>query len=185
MPPKDWDEVKGIVDALLKGLIGTTKDTGGSQTAGTVMGKENAILKKLAQMDDKVANNMILKQTEYKSVVIPSTGYQTVSFSFAKPVRILGIYLGSYFKSSTTLPVYIINGENSFQTSLYIESVGAYYSLVWMGTYRGMPAFRSSVVAQVETLPDIWATQLDIQIGANSGTAGSSTNMWVLYQEEG
>lgn len=172
--------VQGVLDR-----IGTTKDTDGSTTTGTVMGKENAILKKLTQMDEKIANNMILKQTERQNIKIPSSGYQISSFSFHKPVRILGIYLGSNFKSGVSVPVYIINGENSFQTSLNISSVNVYYSLAWSGPYRGTPTFRAAIDAMNETIPDVWATQIDIQIGSNSGTPDKSSNISIIYQEEG
>lgn len=43
--------VQGVLDR-----IGTTADTGGSTTAGTVMGKENAVLNKLGNLTQNVAN---------------------------------------------------------------------------------------------------------------------------------
>lgn len=40
MSPKDWDKI----NELLRTIIGNPADTGGDATAGTVMGKENAII---------------------------------------------------------------------------------------------------------------------------------------------
>ena len=53
MPPKDWDNIRDGIAALLDRLIGNTGDTGGSQTAGTVMAKENAILKKIEDLTER------------------------------------------------------------------------------------------------------------------------------------
>ncbi len=53
MAPKDGNIIKDGIAALLKGLVGTPEDTGGSHTAGTVMAKENAILKKIGDLTER------------------------------------------------------------------------------------------------------------------------------------
>lgn len=182
---KDALENASVSEVLNR--IGLTGDTGGSQTAGTVFGKENAILGKLVQLDNKVVNNMILKQTGSKNITIPSSGYLPVSFAFVKPVRILAIYMGGNFKGGSYMPVYIINGEHSFQTSLVINSAGsyAYYALAWDGIRRGSLRFTSQGGDAYEIVQDVWATRIDIQIALDSTNAGKTSSLTVVYQEEG
>lgn len=56
MAPKDGNIIKDGIAALLRGLVGSPGDTGGSQTSGTVMAKENELLKKVASLDTSIEN---------------------------------------------------------------------------------------------------------------------------------
>lgn len=116
MLPKDWDEMKGIVDALLKGLIGTTKDTGGSQTAGTVMGKENAILKMVGEVNAVVTSPRRMRITEH---AIASNAEKSILFDFGKTVKFNYFkFSGGSGKAIGNGTVYFINGEDSISYSI-------------------------------------------------------------------
>lgn len=163
--------------------IGSTRDTGGSQTAGTVMGKENAIMGMLKSYDSKIKNNMILKQTAHRNITVPSTGIVKIDFDFGKPVRIIGVYFRlNQTSSSLTFPAYIINGEDSFTTYFFADKSGGIGFFV--RDNGGSLCFRIGIDGSIKLIPDIWATKLEFQISSGV-TIGSDIYTYAIYQEEG
>lgn len=59
MAPKDGNIIKDSIAALLRGLVGSPGDTGGSTTAGTMMAKENAIMERIEEARDTIVNQQI------------------------------------------------------------------------------------------------------------------------------
>lgn len=177
------DSIKTEFDDL---NIGNPTDTGGSQTAGTVMAKENAIMQMMKDYGSQVKNNMILKQTPQKAITeISANKWPNVEFEFDKPVRIVGIRLSFTLAtagSQFNIPVYIINGEDSFTARIISDrssvfAVLSYISnsdLAFWGLYQNVHPIPS----------DIWATRLSIQVGSYAKT-GSTVYAYVVYQEEG
>lgn len=166
--------------------IGSTRDTGGSQTAGTVMGKENAIMKMLEAHDSKIKGNMILKQTQTRTIQ-KSSGRLNIDFDFSKPVRIVGAHIRvtkASSSSSVTIPAYIINGEDSFTTNFLIPSSGSGGTGVFMRDNSGEVGFFVASDGAFKLIPDIWATKLTFQIWSGV-TTGSNVYTYVIYQEEG
>lgn len=182
--PRDWTQtVKQTVDRI-KAIIGNPDDTGGSETTGTVMGKENTIMKMLKDYDGKVKNNMILKQTPEQNFTMPSSKNLEIDFEFGKPVRIIGVYFSfASFPKNVTAPAYIINGENSFTTKFFVdESSGV---AVFLRDNNGSLGFRIGISSGVQIISDIWATKLTFQLPSEIVEAGTTIRAHAIYQEEG
>lgn len=162
--------------------IGETDDTGGTETTGTLMAKENAILEMLNKQSNKVKNNMVLKEM-VKSIVLSEGQVSNLSFSFDKPVKFLGLYFdnASGF-TAQNIPTYIINGENSTQITTVFVTQRSWYAVRWTGSTRSGYQMSDKIVNAAEIFPDIWLTQLDLHI---TGSSSGNTSAKVLYQEEG
>lgn len=83
MTPKDWDEIKG----LLERIIGQPDHTGGSTTEGTVMGKENKILEEIYAIKDKRETLSSL----YKTVTFPAGSTNTYVIEPGYKFKFLGL----------------------------------------------------------------------------------------------
>lgn len=164
--------------------IGSPNDVGGTETAGTVMAKENAILGMLNGYQSKVKNNMVLKQTETRVIKNPgSAGLIDVTFDFKKPVRIIGIVLTTKWNSQLTIPVYIINGEESFRCGLRTQNTGIFLLVRDGNGLTFWPLWNDTYINH--HISDIWATKLNIQGPGGVLAAGSDLSAYVIYQEEG
>lgn len=106
MPPKDLD----IINGLLRKIIGDSADTGGSATAGTVMGKENAILSLLTSGGAKV-----VKSIQHVTYAIRSGAgsYGEVAISTVTPEKCLVIFerLSDSTNSGTALLSYTLSSD--------------------------------------------------------------------------
>lgn len=185
--PRDWTQtVKQTVDRI-KAIIGNPDDTGGSETTGTVMGKENTIMKMLKDYDGKVKNNMILKQTPQQNFTMPSSKNLEIDFEFGKPVRIIGVYFTFVpFVSPSKIvsaPTYIINGENSFTTDFFADSSRGVAAFV--RDNNGELRFRIGGGNDIQIISDIWATKLTFQLPPGIVEAGTTISAHAIYQEEG
>lgn len=193
MAPKDGDIIKDSIAVLLRGIIGTTGDTGGSQTAGSVFAKENEMLRLLHLSLAK--GNMILKKTASKSVTnnqAAGQSYKSLEFSFDKPVRFVGFAMQSAMASSSSSTgiskgLHLINGEDSFSvdmavknnTFLFLQALDNANAL----TFSPKSTNGSSMTTDV-LIPDVWVTKVVLQIGT-SAVYGSTFSGYVIYQEEG
>lgn len=182
--PRDWMQtVKQTVDRI-KAIIGNPDDTGGSETTGTVMGKENTIMKMLKDYDGKVKNNMILKQTPEQNFTMPSSKNLEIDFEFGKLVRIIGVYFTfASFPKSVSAPAYIINGENSFTTRFFADDNNGV--AVFVRDNNGSLGFRIGISSSVQIISDIWATKLTFQLPPEIVEAGTTISAHAIYQEEG
>lgn len=137
MPPKDWDNIKDGIAALLGSLIGSAEDTGGSQTAGTVMAKENEIMGMILAAGNKqiwgkwvsiavknLSVNLVAGETKTEKVVIPANTW----FNH--------IYVGKSV-SGTDMGASIATkiGKISFSTPTRntAGSIGWHYAYTYMG----------------------------------------------------
>ena len=182
--PRDWMQtVKQTVDRI-KAIIGNPDDTGGSETTGTVMGKENTIMKMLKDYDGKVKNNMILKQTPRQNFTMPSSKNLEIDFEFGKPVRIIGVHFTfASLPKNVTPPTYIINGENSFTTDFFADR--SHGVAVFLRDNNGELRFRIGGGSDVQIISDIWATKLTFQLPPGIVEAGTTILAHAIYQEEG
>ena len=57
--PRDWMETVRETVERIRALIGSPADTGGSATAGTIMGKENAIIEKVNLIEAEINESKI------------------------------------------------------------------------------------------------------------------------------
>lgn len=150
MPPKDWDNIRDGIAALLDRLIGNTGDTGGSQTAGTVMAKENAILKKIEDLTERqrmfsrdqiwghwttlgnASGTVRVQYGETKSTTIkvPEGAWfaylRTRVSSWTGAERPKGAPNGSITIGGTTYPVLLAN-------SPYVDGQYRYYTTTYTG----------------------------------------------------
>lgn len=190
MAPKDGNIIKDGIAALLRGLVGSPGDTGGSTTAGTVMAKENTIMEMLDEQDAKSIRNMVWKTTETKTETISSSKIGGITFSFEKPVKFRALYVSvtGTTTPSITAPIYFINGENSKMFSLSIN-FGSSTTACYLFGYRVGSTWTTGLTLQHTTqnswLPvfDFWITKLTIQIPANSSNYGQIISCCVDYQE--
>lgn len=169
--------------------IGKPNDVGGTETEGTVMAKENAILEMLNGYDGKVKNNMILKQTPLKRFTMPSSGILDASVEFEKPVRIVGIYIYGAWKSDNSWAIsylcYVINGEDSYTAQvLPTYKDASIYTFVLNGK-SGRFALRNGFSASdMVHIEDIWATKLCLNLSTSNMDIGNELRVYVVYQEE-
>lgn len=118
--PRDWMETVRETVERIKELIGSSDDTG-SETTGTVMGKENEILAKVNSIKEDVqkSNRKLIKQTGKKRLT-SSAGITVIEFDFPKPVQFISILSElSGDVSNYRNPVYLINGEDSIRTNTF------------------------------------------------------------------
>lgn len=166
--------------------IGEPDDTGGSETAGSVMAKENAVLRKVTEFSQRTLGNMVLKQIG-KSSKMPSSGYMDITYEFERPVRIIGIVINPSDTnfSGTFVPTYIINGEDSFSCSTYISNRGK-LAVFSRNASGGGFQFYGDYQTTVNVMPvEIWATQVTLHIPVDDiFSAGSTTYSTIYYQEE-
>ena len=117
MPPKDWDNIRDGIAALLDRLIGSTGDTGGSQTAGTVMAKENAVLG-MADIIYKVScfqNVANLEQTTFSANFNLPYSYKTKPKTLLKNIVLeRDLYL-------TSASLSVSNGNNGGHANAAFE----------------------------------------------------------------
>lgn len=147
MAPKDMDTIKDGIAALLEALVGTTADTGGSQTEGTVMGKENAIMDRIDEARNAIVNQQIWGQWttervisgtvrvqpgETKSTIIkiPKGAWfvylRTRVSSYTGVSRPAGTPQGSITIAGKTYPIFIANSAN-------VSGQYRYYTITYNG----------------------------------------------------
>lgn len=125
MAPKDGDIIKDGIAELLGGLIGSTGDTGGTETDGTVMAKENAILGQVNSIKDdvQISNRKLIKQSEKKRFgpVSSTSGITVLEFDFPQPVQFIAICskLNGEIRAGNAVPIYLINGEDSIKVNQF------------------------------------------------------------------
>lgn len=97
--PRSWGEFT----AELVKLIGRAADTGGSQTAGTVMAKENAILEAL-----KNGSVPTVKSVQ-RSTLYTSDSYKTITISKVNPLKTIVLVNGGipFGTGNAGLPVFV------------------------------------------------------------------------------
>ena len=164
-------------------LIGTTTDIGGSQTAGTVYGKENAILETLKEQNAKIYTSMVWKQTAKKAVTTAMSGVKILSFSFESPVKFRAINIEGTIDLGQFASAYFINGESSFTALASIASSTARYMIAVDGGSRNRFLLKTSFGERENILQDIWITQIDIHFPAVAADKVSTYNGYVEYQE--
>ena len=111
---KDALENASVSEVLNR--IGLTGDTGGSQTAGTVFAKENAILVAL-----KNGSVPIVKSIQ-RSTVYTSDNYKTVTISKVNPLKTIVLIDGG-IKSGTTSAGFPVNLNSLTETSVTITGI--------------------------------------------------------------
>ncbi len=177
--PRSWGEFT----AELAKLIGRAADTGGSQTAGTVFGKENAILETLKEQNAKIFTSMVWKQTAKKAVTTATSGVKILSFSFESPVKFRAINIEGTIDLGQFASAYFINGESSFTALASIASSTARYMIAVDGGSRNRFLLKTSFGERENILQDIWITQIDIHFPAVAADKVSTYRANVEYQE--
>lgn len=115
---KDALENASVSEVLNR--IGLTGDTGGSQTAGTVMAKENAILEAL-----KNGSVPIVKSIQ-RSSVSTSDNYKTITISKVNPLKTIVLVNGGISFSgggNAGMPVYV-GGLTETSVTIYAPANG-------------------------------------------------------------
>ena len=133
----------------------------------------------------KKKNNMVLKKSQTKSVVLSQTEKQIMSFSFEKPVRLLALYTGlpdGIQGGSLSLNTYLINGENSISISANITRSGS-YGIFALSYTKGL-YIENTTSEPVGIIQDIWITQLDFHFSQTTIDPGKRVIIYLLYQEE-
>lgn len=161
--------VQGVLDR-----IGTTKDTGGSQTAGTVFAKENAILKMAGETNAIVTSPRRMKIAEH---TIANNTEKTILFDFGKSVMFNYFkFSGGSGKSVGNGTVYFINGEDSISYPINYNPNGetAYVPALILpssGQHRvGFSYQITQTSSVVQAKFDLYADK--IQLDLNSGLSG-------------
>lgn len=114
--PRSWGEFT----AELVKLIGRAADTGGSQTAGTVMAKENAILEAL-----KNGSVPTVKSVQ-RSTLYTSDSYKTITISKVNPLKTIVLVNGGISFSgggNAGMPVYV-GGLTETSVTIYAPANG-------------------------------------------------------------
>lgn len=178
---KDALENASVSEVLNR--IGLTGDTGGSQTEGTVFGKENAILETLKEQNAKIFTSMVWKQTAKKAVTTATSGVKILSFSFESPVKFRAINIEGTIALGQFASAYFINGESSFTALASIASSTARYMIAVDGGSRNRFLLKTSFGERENILQDIWITQIDIHFPAVAADKVSTYKGYVEYQE--
>lgn len=177
--PRSWGEFT----AELARLIGQEADTGGSQTAGTVFGKENAILETLKEQNAKIFTSMVWKQTAKKAVTTATSGVKILSFSFESPVKFRAINIEGTIALGQFASVYFINEESSFTALASIANSTARYMIAVDGGSLNRFLLKTSFGERENILQDIWITQIDIHFPAVAADKTATYRGYVEYQE--
>lgn len=151
--------------------------------AGTVFGKENAILETLKEQNAKIFTSMVWKQTAKKAVTTATSGVKILSFSFESPVKFRAINIEGTIDLGQFASAYFINGESSFTALASIANSTARYMIAVDGGSLNRFLLKTSFGERENILQDIWITQIDIHFPAVAADKVSTYRANVEYQE--
>ncbi len=208
MPPKDWDNIKDGIAALLDRLIGSTGDTGGSQTAGTVFAKENAIMEKISdseKMQERISkrqiwgqwaslgtvlDSMALKQNVPKTKIIKVPAGAWFVYMKARIGGVSGTGASSFPMQGTltiegkTYPI-TISGSTTNATPIYLSMTAT--GLNKMGTALGNAMVWDNFIPIYPRFTDgsiEWTMELNTSNESFTGTVQAVLEIFYLVGEE-
>ena len=208
MAPKDGDIIKDGIAALLGSLIGSAEDTGGSQTAGTVMAKENAIMDKISDSEKmqesilkrqiwgqwasfgSVSGSMALKQNVPQTKIIKVPAGAWFVYMRARVGGVSGTGVSSFPMQGTltiegkTYPI-AISGTTTSMGSIYFSMTATGFNT--MGTTSGNAMVWDNFIPIYPRFTDgsiEWTMELNTSNESFTGTAQAFLEIFYLVDEE-